>query len=48
LDRPIELVREDMLDGYVSVEQAETVYGVIVDADGTASATGARLDHPPS
>ena len=48
LDRPIELVREDVLDEYVSVEEAEMVYGVIVDADGTASATGARLDHPPS
>ena len=48
LDRPIEMVREDVLDEYVSVEQAERVYGVKVEEDGTATATGARLDRPPS
>ena len=48
LDRPIELVREDVLDEYVSVEQAERVYGVKLKEDGTATATGARLDRPLS
>ena len=48
LDRPVEMVREDVLDEYVSVEQAERVYGVKVEEDGTATATGARLDRPPS
>ena len=48
LDRLIELVREDVLDEYVSVEQAERAYGVKVEEDGTATATGARLDRPPS
>ena len=48
LERPIELVREDVLDGYVSVEQAERAYGVKVEADGTATPTGARLERPPS
>ena len=48
LDRAIEMVREDVLDEYVSVEQAERVYGVKVEEDGTATATGARLDRPPS
>ncbi len=48
LDRPIELVREDVLDEYVSVEQAERVYGVELEEDGTATATGARLDRPLS
>ena len=48
LDRPVELVREDVLDEYVSVEQAERAYGVKVEEDGTATATGARLDRPPS
>ena len=48
LDRPIELVREDVLDEYVSVEQAERVYGVKVDADGNATPTRARLDRPPA
>ena len=43
LERPIELVRQDVLDEYVSVEQAEKVYGVKVEADGTATPTGARL-----
>ena len=45
LDRPIELVREDVLDGYVSPEQAEAVYGVVVGADGVTAPTGARSDH---
>ncbi len=48
LDRPIELVEEDVLDGYVSVEQAERAYGVKLEADGTATPTGARLERPPS
>ena len=48
LDRPIELVREDVLDGYVSVEQAEEVYGVKVEADGTATPVGGRPARPPS
>ena len=48
LDRPIPLIREDVLDGYVSPEQAEKVYGVRVEADGTATATGARLNRPTS
>ncbi len=48
LDRPIELVQQDVVDGYVSVEQAEKAYGVKVDADGTANPTGARLDRPSS
>ena len=42
LDRPIELVRDDVLDGYVSSEQAEEVYGVRVKPDGTATPTGSR------
>ena len=33
-----------LLDGYASAQQAEEVYGVKVDADGTASPVGARLD----
>ena len=48
VDRPIELVREDVLDGYVSSAQAERVYGVRVDPEGTAVPTGARLDRKPS
>ena len=48
LDRPIELVQEDVADEYVSVEQAEKVYGVRVEADGTATPTGARLGRRPS
>ena len=44
LDRPVELVREDVLDGYVSPEQAEEVYGVRVDADGAVTLVAARLD----
>ena len=48
LERPIELVREDVLDEYVSAEQAEKVYGVKVDADGTATPTAARLGRPDS
>ena len=48
LDRPIDLVREDVLDEYVSAEQAEQVYGVRVEADGTATPIGGRLDRRPS
>ena len=48
LDRPIELVRQDVLDEYVSVEQAERAYGVKVGADGIATTNGARLGRPPS
>ena len=33
-----------LLDGYASSQQAEEVYGVKVDADGTSSPVGARLD----
>ncbi|MDE0709791.1 MAG: hydantoinase B/oxoprolinase family protein, partial [bacterium] len=43
LDRPIELVAEDVLDGYVSAAQAEETYGVRVAADGTATPVGKRL-----
>ncbi len=48
LDRPIELVREDVLDGYVSPEQAERVYGVKVNAEGIATPVDARLDRQQS
>ena len=48
LERPVDLVREDVLDEYVSVEQAEKVYGVKVEADGTATPTGARVGRRPS
>ncbi|MYB78710.1 MAG: hypothetical protein F4X70_04475, partial [Acidimicrobiia bacterium] len=44
LDRPIELVCEDVLDGYVSADQAEKVYGVRVAPDGNAEPGSARLD----
>ena len=44
LDRSIELVREDVLDGYVSPQQAEQVYGVKIEPDGTVTPVGARLD----
>ena len=44
LDRPIELVREDVLDEYVSADQAERVYGVRVGPDGIAEPAQARLD----
>ena len=43
LERPLELVREDVLDEYVSAEQAERVYGVKVRSDGKATLAGARL-----
>ena len=46
LDRPIESVRDDVLDEYVSVEQADRVFGVKVEADGTPTPTMARLDRP--
>ncbi len=48
LDRSIELVLQDVLDEYVSVEQAEKAYGVKVEADGNATPTRARLDLSPS
>ena len=44
LDRSLDSVREDVLDEYVSPEQAERVYGVRVHPEGTAVPTGARLD----
>ena len=47
LDRPVELVREDVLDEYVSLEQAEKAYGVKVWTDGTVTPTQARLDRLP-
>ncbi len=46
LDRPIELVRNDVLDEYVSAEQADRVFGVRMEADGTPTPTMARLDRP--
>ncbi|MDE0121274.1 MAG: hydantoinase B/oxoprolinase family protein [bacterium] len=46
LDRPIESVRDDVLDEYVSAEQADRVFGVRMDADGTPTPTMARLDRP--
>ena len=48
LDRPLELVRQDVLDEYVSPERAEKIYGVKVEADGTATPTGARLHRSSS
>ena len=33
LERPVELVVEDVKDGYVSREQAEVLYGVVLDPD---------------
>ena len=48
LDRPIALVRDDVLDGYVSTEQADRVFGVRVEPDGTPTPTIARLDRRPS
>ncbi len=48
LDRALELVCQDVLDEYVSPEQAEKVYGVKVEADGTATPTGARLHRSSS
>ncbi len=33
LEREPERVREDVLDGYVTVEEARTVYGVVLDAE---------------
>ena len=48
LDRPTELVLQDVLDEYVSLEQAEKAYGVKMRADGTATPTGARSDRLPS
>ncbi len=47
LDRSVELVREDVLDGYVSAEQAEVVYGVRVSADGKAIPVGTRIKRAP-
>ncbi|MYA40062.1 MAG: hydantoinase B/oxoprolinase family protein [Acidimicrobiia bacterium] len=46
LDRPINLVLDDVVDGYVSAEQAEQVYGVRVAADGTPTPTRARIHRP--
>ena len=42
LDREAERVVADVLDGYVSVEAAEQVYGVVVTADGSFELTPAR------
>ena len=33
LERPLELVREDVKNGYVTLEQAEKYYGVVFDPD---------------
>ena len=46
LDRPIESVIEDVLDGYVSAQQAEQVYGVRVEADGTTRPVGRAPGRP--
>lgn len=32
-ERPVEEVVEDVADGYVTVDQAANVYGVVVDPD---------------
>ena len=48
LDRPVESVLQDVVDGYVSVEQAEKAYGVKVEVDGTVTPAAARRDRPPS
>ena len=48
-ERPVNLVVEDVLDGYISAETARRDYGVVVRADGTldepgtAQARGARI-----
>ncbi|MYH56298.1 MAG: hydantoinase B/oxoprolinase family protein [Acidimicrobiia bacterium] len=47
LDRPIGLVVEDVLDGYVSVEKAQKIYGVEIASDGTATPTAARKARSP-
>ncbi len=38
------MLRRDVPDGYVSPEQAEQVYGVKVDPDGTATPVRVGLD----
>jgi N-methylhydantoinase B len=43
LDREPERVAEDVLDGYVSAEAAERIYGVVVAPDGRFALTGERL-----
>ncbi|MDR5699037.1 hydantoinase B/oxoprolinase family protein [Agromyces aerolatus] len=42
LDRPLDAVAADVLDGYVSPDAAAAVYGVVVDPDGTPHPTPAR------
>jgi N-methylhydantoinase B len=45
-ERPIELVLRDLADELIAPELAETVYGVVLDADGAvdAAATAARRE----
>ncbi|HEY7647832.1 MAG TPA: hydantoinase B/oxoprolinase family protein, partial [Methylomirabilota bacterium] len=41
-------VRDDVLDGYVSLEAARARYGVVLDDDGTVNESATRaLRHPP-
>ena len=34
LERPVEAVREDVYQGYVSLAAARALYGVVIDAEG--------------
>lgn len=45
LDRPLEAVVTDVLDGYVTPSAAREIYGVDLAADGTAAPTPARSAH---
>ena len=47
-ERPTDAVAEDVRDGYISRETAESVYGVVVGEDGAldAAATAARRGSP--
>jgi N-methylhydantoinase B len=46
LAREPERVVDDVLDGYVSAEAAESIYGVVVRPDGSFELTPARLRRP--
>ena len=39
-ERDPELVREDVIDGYISIEDARDRYGVVIDNDATAASGG--------
>jgi len=39
MDRPLELVKQDLKNGYITLEMAKKDYGVIVDPD-TFEVTG--------